>query len=240
MKEAFEKMTGMPDAWTNPALMVSRNAFIQGWEARAQHDVDATIIQYHEATIKRLEKRIEELAQPAQEPWCMKMNRCTTKCEDCPDEPVQEPDNGDELTIAYMSGVHRGKELAAQPAPVQPVAMDEVRELSDGFIENPEAIKYLLDCLRKAQGEDGLSQAHYNFICAFQRKGYAVLQRLNEDYGPEWTFSKHATTPQQRPWVGLTHQDISNEVISDEPDFVHGFVQGARWADALLEEKNNG
>jgi hypothetical protein len=25
-----------------------------------------------------------------------------------------EPDHGDELTIAYMSGVHRGKELAAQ------------------------------------------------------------------------------------------------------------------------------
>jgi hypothetical protein len=24
------------------------------------------------------------------EPWCMKMNSCTTKCEDCPDEPVQE------------------------------------------------------------------------------------------------------------------------------------------------------
>jgi hypothetical protein len=26
--------------------------------------------------------------------------------------PVQERDHGDELTIAYMSGVHRGKELA--------------------------------------------------------------------------------------------------------------------------------
>ena len=34
-------------------------------------------------------------------------------------QPVQEPDHSDELTIAYMSGVHRGKELAAQPAPVQ-------------------------------------------------------------------------------------------------------------------------
>ena len=33
----------------------------------------------------------------------------------------QEPDHGDELTIAYMSGVHRGKELAAQPAQ-EPVA----------------------------------------------------------------------------------------------------------------------
>jgi len=29
-------------------------------------------------------------AQPAQEPWCMKMNGCTTKCEDCPDEPAQQ------------------------------------------------------------------------------------------------------------------------------------------------------
>jgi hypothetical protein len=31
-----------------------------------------------------------------------------------PAAPVQEPADGDELTIAYMSGVHRGKELAAQ------------------------------------------------------------------------------------------------------------------------------
>ena len=63
MKEAFEKMTGMPDAWTNPALMVSRNAFIQGWE--------------------------EALAQPAQqEPliafrhgckWCGELNGCEHK-----------------------------------------------------------------------------------------------------------------------------------------------------------------
>jgi hypothetical protein len=28
--------------------------------------------------------------------------------------PVQQPDHGDELTIAYMSGLQRGKELAAQ------------------------------------------------------------------------------------------------------------------------------
>jgi methionyl-tRNA synthetase len=26
--------------------------------------------------------------QPEQEPWCMKMNGCKTKCEDCPDEPL--------------------------------------------------------------------------------------------------------------------------------------------------------
>jgi len=43
----------------------------------------------------------------------------------CKPKPAQEPDHGDELTIAYMSGVHRGKELAAQPAPVQPVGIVE-------------------------------------------------------------------------------------------------------------------
>jgi hypothetical protein len=47
------------------------------------------------------------------------------------------------------------------------------------------------------------------------------------------------TTPQQRPWVGLTEAQIFNEVISelsDEPDFAQGFVQGARWAEAKLKE----
>jgi len=41
------------------------------------------------------------LAQ-TQEPWCMKMNGCKTKCEDCPDEPPQRKPLTDEeiLTVA--------------------------------------------------------------------------------------------------------------------------------------------
>lgn len=44
-------------------------------------------------------------------------------------QPVQESDHGDELTIAYMSGVHRGKELAAQPA--QTVSLTSARYIAD-------------------------------------------------------------------------------------------------------------
>ena len=33
LKLAFEKVTGIPDAWTNSALMQARSGFIQGWEA---------------------------------------------------------------------------------------------------------------------------------------------------------------------------------------------------------------
>ena len=33
MQQAFERITGVADAWTNPALMQARNGFIQGWEA---------------------------------------------------------------------------------------------------------------------------------------------------------------------------------------------------------------
>ncbi len=29
--------------------------------------------------------------QPEQEPWCVEMNGCKTKCADCPDKPKQEP-----------------------------------------------------------------------------------------------------------------------------------------------------
>jgi hypothetical protein len=33
IKKTFEKMTGVPDAWNNPALMQSRNGFIAGFDA---------------------------------------------------------------------------------------------------------------------------------------------------------------------------------------------------------------
>jgi len=32
----------------------------------------------------------QALAKLEQEPWCMKMNGCKTKCEDCPDKPPEE------------------------------------------------------------------------------------------------------------------------------------------------------
>ncbi len=51
-------------------------------------------------------------------------------------------------------------------------------------------------------------------------------------------WDKLYTSPQQRPWVGLTAEQINDELVTDEVDYVQGFLQGARWADALLEEKN--
>jgi hypothetical protein len=43
-----------------------------------------------------------------QEPWCMKMNGCKTKCEDCPDEPAQEPVAwlDEEKKIIYWHNTH--------------------------------------------------------------------------------------------------------------------------------------
>ena len=53
---------------------------------------------------------IEEALAQTQEPWCMKMNGCKTKCEDCPDEPPQRTWVGltdeeiDKLRSGYQSG----------------------------------------------------------------------------------------------------------------------------------------
>ena len=48
----------------------------------------------HKNKANELRQAIAELE--SQEPWCMKMNGCTAKCEDCPDyvppaQPAQEP-----------------------------------------------------------------------------------------------------------------------------------------------------
>jgi hypothetical protein len=42
-----------------------------------------------------------------QEPWCMKMNGCKTKCEDCPDEPPQRTWVGlTEDERDHLAGLH--------------------------------------------------------------------------------------------------------------------------------------
>ena len=49
---------------------------------------------FKEALANHIEDNLVMVAQPEQEPWCMKMNGCKTKCEDCPVEvaqPEQEP-----------------------------------------------------------------------------------------------------------------------------------------------------
>ena len=39
IKQVFEKLTGVPNAWTDPTLMQSRNGFIAGWEAALAEQV---------------------------------------------------------------------------------------------------------------------------------------------------------------------------------------------------------
>jgi hypothetical protein len=52
----------------------------------------------------------------SQEPWCMKMNGCKTKCEDCPDEPPTPQRTWvglakeDRLTAKYMQDAPDGIE----------------------------------------------------------------------------------------------------------------------------------
>jgi hypothetical protein len=48
------------------------------------------------------------------------------------------------------------------------------------------------------------------------------------------------TTPQQRPWVGLTGEDFSAIKFPVEMRFPAEFRAGARWAEDKLKEKNNG
>ena len=66
------------------ALKLALDALMENEHYIAEHERHAYVVVYN----KIIEKCKAALAQ--QEPWCMKMNGCTTKCEDCPDEPAQQ------------------------------------------------------------------------------------------------------------------------------------------------------
>jgi hypothetical protein len=61
-------------------------------------------IHYRDAAIQAGKKAIAELE--SQEPWCMKMNGCKTKCEDCPDKPLPTPRTWVDLTRTQMQDVY--------------------------------------------------------------------------------------------------------------------------------------
>jgi hypothetical protein len=128
-------------------------------------------------------------------------------------QPEQEPDHGDELTIAYMSGVHRGKELAAQPA------------------QEPWCMK-INGCKTKCEDcpDEPAQEPDYWLGYGLQ----AHTEKPFEGATPLYT------TPQQRPWVGLT--DEERDAITDK---VIGFNSCCGWEDdyakaieAKLKEKN--
>jgi hypothetical protein len=79
----------------------------------------------------------DSVEQPAQEnsPWCMKMNGCKTKCEDCPDEVPKQPAPAQEPTEL---DVWKARALQAErtiekfmTAPAQPLTDEQIEKLRE-------------------------------------------------------------------------------------------------------------
>ena len=52
-----------------------------------------------------------------QEPWCMKMNGCKTKCEDCPDQPPPTPQSTEQEPVAWIHNfIEGGISIGKQPS----------------------------------------------------------------------------------------------------------------------------
>jgi hypothetical protein len=104
MQQSFERMTGVADAWTNPALMQTRNGFIQGWEAARLSAPEPNIVQdaiVYGTGITKDGKRIDpDSIYKEPEPPCKTGSQCIGgKCPQCVvSEP--EPVAWKELTTA--------------------------------------------------------------------------------------------------------------------------------------------
>jgi hypothetical protein len=81
------------------AYWIRQHTAAQQAELELRRELEATERQVEILTdeLAKCQRKLDVLAQPEQEPWCMKMNGCKTKCEDCPDEVAQSehiPDAG--------------------------------------------------------------------------------------------------------------------------------------------------
>jgi hypothetical protein len=166
----------------------------------------------------------------------------------------QEPDNGDELTIAYMSGVHRGKELAAQPAqepeyrccphdsdcavhnmPAYPAGQCDC-SYSNKFNLPPSAQIHEI-CLKLIERElDKLTNENFGRTPndAWANKIVDVYHFFDSNPKAK-KLTEIYTTPQQRPWVGLTEaQFLEATRLAENGNYLVAFVRIQEW----LKEKN--
>ena len=88
-----QAITSIKEALAQPERDYERG-FIDGMQKQMQSSVD---------------KAVNRMAQ-TQEPWCMKMNGCKTKCEDCPDEPPQRTEQ-EPVKIAHRHEWFRTGEM---------------------------------------------------------------------------------------------------------------------------------
>jgi hypothetical protein len=74
--------------------------------------------------LKEISATLRALAQ-TQEPWCMKMNDCKTKCEDCPDEPPQRTEQEPVAWISPKGHIHFDPYLDSVPLYTTPPQRSE-------------------------------------------------------------------------------------------------------------------
>ena len=79
---------------------------------------------------------IKEALAQTQEPWCMKMNDCKTKCEDCPDEPPQRTwvDLTDEQIDFHLDKILRAAGTALKHYSMQKSKDDMRQALREAFV----------------------------------------------------------------------------------------------------------
>jgi len=144
-------------------------------------------------------------------------------------------DHDDTLTIAYQSGYYDGKKAAAQE-PTKYSFRAQWEE--DGCIGVVAAIERLdggVHLLKDTIDAPQPVQEPVAYLCGPDKNGMFGLPTA--DKACKYCFPVYAA-PRQRPWVGLTDEEI--EQLHTTWVLGGGFRQLCNAIEAKLKEKNNG
>ena len=107
-----------------------------------------------------------------------------------------------------------------------------------------ELLQQALDGLKEADTRDGYRSysVYIEAIEARLAQPESLLNSVHCQCGASWTFKDGALNykPPTKEWVGLTDEEIKNtrhHMVDGAYDY--SFKQGARWAEAVLKEKNS-
>ena len=164
---------------------------------------------------------IKEALAQTQEPWCMKMNGCKTKCEDCPVEAAQ-PEQEPVAVYGYCpecgaKGVMRER----RPNGNDKCANGHTYPSSKSTSPQPEPVAF--ENWHKA-----------NYVQNLERYGDTYKNNHVRCRHQGW-LGAQSSSP-QRTWVGLAAEDrLCAKYMQDAPDGIEAVID---YIEAKLKQKN--
>jgi hypothetical protein len=165
---------------------------------------------------------VAALAQPEQEPWCMKMNDCKTKCEDCPEKA---PQRTEQEPVAWIE-----KDMQCDDFDPDSVTCEKPTIAANGwewvalYTHPPQRTEQEQKPVAKPYAyEYGRCNADGTYSVVIEKGDLIQTEPAVYNYvrprnaHKDWPIKELFDRPPQRTWVSLSDEDRNDCLVEADP-----------------------